>query len=84
MVFLTLDMIYTDIRVIKIVKSTEYEVVDNFIEETEEIISHNHIFREGTEYEVDLLEDHGECCDFQFCDGSVLYKFPKEFFIVLE
>jgi hypothetical protein len=68
---------------IKINRLFCHEVV-NTIDDDDNIDTDIETFKEGEIYDVLLLEDHGTVVDIQFGDGGVAFRFPKEFFDVVE
>ena len=65
---------------IQFTQDVEWEVVEQYDEETQTADSTFELFTEGSVLEVDLIDDYGDNVDIQFGDGSMAYNFPKSYF----
>lgn len=57
-------------------KDVELEVVTDFDNEEEKVVSHNEVFRKGERVEVDILvvNDEEATVDMEFGDGGIAFS----------
>lgn len=66
--------------IIRFLEDVELFIIEEYDEETDQIVGNNNLFLTGELVYVDIIGESTESMDFQFGDGSVAYEVLRSWF----